>query len=124
MSREQWGNGYWKGRRDEQKNPEGHRYIGLYNSEDDPFLNMVGQIHEKRQNTLVVEWIDYFDVLLCICFGCEPSWEDVVLENFEELKLNDLERNYKLFYSWPTVAGEMVKAEKAMATRRRNNGNQ
>lgn len=114
MSREQWGHGYWKGRQDEQKNPEGPRYIGLYNSEDDPYLNCLGQIREKHQGILVVEWLDYFEVMLAITFGYEPSWKEVVLENVKEISVDDITCDYKLFYSWKTAAGEMIIAEKAM----------
>ena len=115
MSREQWGHGYWKGRRDEQKNPEGPRYIGLYNSEDDPYLNCLGQIHEKRQGILVVEWIDYFEVELAINLGYEPSWESKVIDKFKEIALDNIDCDYKLFYSWEAAAAEMVRAIKAMA---------
>lgn len=117
MSKEQWGNGYWKGREDERKDPEGYRYIGVYDA-DDPYINCVGQIHEKRKDALIVEWINYIDVVFAVNGGYEPSWVEVNYEKFEELKKDDLDDTYKFFYSWGAVVAELIKMDRALKERK------
>ena len=118
MSREQWGHGYHRGREDERKNPEGYRFIGFYGEyEREPYLNSLAYIHEKRQNTYVIEWIDYFELMLAISFGYQLDFseEAIVYEQMDEITEDELkERNVRFFYSWNTVVGENIKAEKVM----------
>lgn len=115
MSREQWGSGYWKGRKDERENKDGHQYLCIYDSDTDPYVNSVAQIRGKNGDTLTVEWIYIWDLSDAVQRGYEPSWEKYVLENIEELTEDDLKsrkhyHHHKLFYRWETVAGEIVKA--------------
>ena len=112
MSKQQWGHGYWKGREDEQKRPSGPKYIGVFDSPNDPYINRIGQIHEKHGDILTVEWIDYFDMLFAISRGYEPSWDEVVGKNVEEIDSKRMSDRHKFYYSWLTVAGEFIKAEK------------
>lgn len=120
MSREQWGHGYWKGRKDEQKNPEGPRYIGLYNEKyDPPILGNCGLIHEKHGDALVVEWIDIWDMAVAVDFGYEPNNGPIEIEACEQIRVDEIKSAYKLFYSWSAIANEFIKACKAMDKRYR-----
>lgn len=111
MSREQWGHGYWKGREDERKNPEGYRYIGCYDSDTDPYINRVAMIRERRPNAIVVEWLHYLDILLAISGGYEMDIDPYNPDMIEEIDNSSLDK-FKSFYSWDAVVSEVLKAEK------------
>ena len=112
MSRQQWGHGYYKGREDERKNPERFRYLGRYDSEDDPYLNSVAMVREHRPDKLVVEWLYYIDVLLAIAGGYEMAIDPYNPDAIEEIDISSLTSEYRKFYTWEAVVSEMIKAEK------------
>ena len=95
-------------------------YLGMYQNGE---LGVAAQIHvwHDEQN-LTVEYLQYFDMLSFVAMGHVPSFEPINVESTCDICLNDLPQpydSYKLHYTYMTIAGDFVKAERARDRRKR-----
>lgn len=76
-------------------------------------LSRVGIVHGIRENTLLIEWIDYISMISLCSTGRCPSMEDedIVQEQFYEIERHEL-GTHKFFYTWDAVCGEFIRRER------------
>ena len=100
-------------------NKKRYTYLGLYENGE---LSTVAQIHAWHDNkNLTVEYLPYLDMLTFVSLGWTPSFEPINVESTHDICLDDLPEpydGYKLHYTFITIAGEFVAAEREWERKR------
>ena len=88
------------------------QYIGFY---EDGQLDKSAIIHEWHDNeNITLEYITYLDMIYFASPGLSPSLEKDCInpEYCEDVNLSDCKGSFKLHYTFFTLIGDFIKAER------------
>lgn len=86
-------------------------WICKYN--DEGVLETIYQIIEIHNKYILVETIEYFDLLSCVILNKAPNTEKIIPENITEILTEEVyEKNtkkYRFFYDFRSIIGEFIR---------------
>ncbi len=88
-------------------------YLALYQRGQQDICAQIHRWHDDKH--LTVEYLDYFDIISFISMGAEPAFEPICVEKTHDIDLENLPVGYddfKLHYTWLTIARDFVAEEK------------
>lgn len=89
------------------------KFISIY--KEDGSIKNLAIIHEWHdEKKLTVEYLEYFDMLQFAAAGKGPATEKehILVENCEDINLDKC-GEYKLHFTFHTVMGEFIRAQKS-----------